>query len=63
MKTIDNIWFERKNTLDKLYFDIKWILNSNMPLKRKHAIWQAKFDKFVLTSFDQDKQIRKLCKE
>jgi len=63
MKKIDYIWIERKVTFDKLFFDIKWLINSDMPRTRKHAIWQAKFDKFVLTSFEQDKRIRKLLEK
>lgn len=63
MKKIDEIWFERKCTLDKLYYDIKWLIKSKKPLTQKCAIWQTTFDNFVLKSFDQDKRIRNLVKK
>ena len=59
---INNIWLHRKFTLDKLYLDMKWLLRSQKPLNQKFAIWQRKYDMFVLKMIDQDITINKLVK-
>jgi hypothetical protein len=60
MKTIDEIWIKRKITLDKLFYETKWLICSKKPLPQKMAIWQSMFDTFVITSFEQDSIIRSL---
>jgi len=59
---INNIWLHRKFILDKLYLDMKWLLRSQKPLNQKFAIWQRKYDAFVLNMVNQDITINKLVK-
>jgi hypothetical protein len=55
---INKIWYERKFTLDFLYYEVSSLLRSNKPKKQLSAIWRYYFDCFVMESFNQDERIR-----
>ena len=59
---INKIWQQRAYDLEKLHSQLKWLINCNMPLKRKNAILNENLDRFVLTLLEQDKHIRKVIK-
>jgi hypothetical protein len=55
---INKIWYERKFTLDFLYYKVNMLLRSNKPKKQLSAVWRYYFDLFVNESFNQDERVR-----
>lgn len=59
MKTIDTIWLERKDLLDKLYLDTKALIKWRIPMYYKAMYWEKMFDRFVSEIIKQDRKIDK----
>ena len=62
MKTMDKIWLERKELLDKLQRDVRDLIKWHIPYYQKCGFWEAIFDRFVKKLIEQDKHLDKRLK-
>tara|TARA_Y100000310_G_C20693549_1_gene823960 strand:+ start:2941 stop:3132 length:192 start_codon:yes stop_codon:yes gene_type:complete len=63
MKTIDEIWLEKEETMKELHSEVQSLLLLDLPIYELYIMWHIVFDRFLQESFDQDSRIRKLVED